>query len=335
MGAAPARGGTCRDARVAAVESVAATLEDWRPGIDGLVDDLKLEVHRLSKHWERSVRTSALVDPGLIAAPELPAAGVPSAGWHHVDSSHREDGFGVVTTLAHLPIKGAFDFLPSLPPCARTYADHSSSCVSNSSGSSSFTGKLPKLNFPSFGGKNPKLWLSRCETYFDMYNVESTTWIPVAAMFLTDAAARWYQSVESSLKRASWSEFSKKLLDRFGRDQKELFIRQLFHIKQTSSVQEYVSRFSELVGQLTAYDHVTEDVYYAMCFVDGLRHDIRSVVAVHRPVDFDTAASLALLQEQVSDAGSYRDVKKLDPMTSSKSNAKGPHPLPAPPSASD
>ena len=72
-----------------------------------------------------------------------------------------------------------------------------------------------------------------------------------------------------------------------------------------------------------------------MCFVDGLRHDIRSVVAVHRPVDFDTAASLALLQEQVSDAGSYRDVKKLDPMTSSKSNAKGPHPLPAPPSASD
>jgi len=285
-----------------AVETVAASLEEWRPGIDGLVDDLKLEVRKLSSHWERSVRNTASVDPGPIAAPELPAAGLPSAGstairpnGHHVEQNHREDDFGVVTTLLHPPVKGAYDPTTSLPHRARIYAEHSGSRVSNSSGLGSLTGKLPKLNFPSFSGENPKLWLSRCETYFDMYHVESSAWIPVAAMFLTDSAARWFQSVELSLKSASWSDFSKKLLDRFGHDQKELLIRQLFHIKQTSSVAEYVSHFAELVDQLTAYGHVTEAVYYAMCFVDGLRHDIRSVIAVHRPVDFDTAASLALL----------------------------------------
>ena len=54
---------SARDARVAVVETVAAALEDWRPGIDGVVDDLKLEVRKLSCHWERSVRNMASVDP--------------------------------------------------------------------------------------------------------------------------------------------------------------------------------------------------------------------------------------------------------------------------------
>ena len=86
---------------------------------------------------------------------------------------------------------------------------------------------------------------------------------------------------------------------------------------------------------LHAYGHVTEDVYYSMRFVDGIRHDIRSVVAVHRPVDFDTAASLALLQEQVVDPHSYRDIKKPDASASARPYAKGPHPLPTPPSIPD
>lgn len=59
------------------------------------------------------------------------------------------------------------------------------------------------------------------------------------------------------------------MLDRFGRDQKELLIHQLFHIRQTGSVSEYVDNFAQLVDQLTAYAHVTEPVYYAMRFVDG------------------------------------------------------------------
>jgi len=33
----------------------------------------------------------------------------------------------------------------------------------------SSSSKLPKLNFPSFDEENPKLWISLCEDYFDMY----------------------------------------------------------------------------------------------------------------------------------------------------------------------
>jgi hypothetical protein len=143
-------------------------------------------------------------------------------------------------------------------------------------------------------------------------------------------AARWFQSVEDKLRSAEWSDFSKFLLDRFGRKQKELLIRQLFHIRQSGSVADYVSQFSELLDQLVAYGHVTEPIYYAMRFLDGLRSDIKSAVSLHRPTTFDTSASLALLQEDVTSAPKGLDSRR-DTYSSLKTTAKGPHPLPAPP----
>jgi hypothetical protein len=97
-----------------------------------------------------------------------------------------------------------------------------------------------------------------------MYNVEEFRWIQVASMYLNDAAAHWFQSVEHKLRYASWRDFALLLMDRFGREQKELLIRQLFHIRQSGTVVDYVDRFAELVDQLTAYGHVIEPVYYAM-----------------------------------------------------------------------
>jgi hypothetical protein len=123
------------------------------------------------------------------------------------------------------------------------------------------------------------------------------------------------------------------LLDRFGREQKELLIRQLFHIRQTSSVIEYVDKFAELVDQLTAYGHITEPVYYAMRFVDGLRDDIRAAVSLHRPATFDTAASLAMLQDDLE--ASFKTSKRYDSAYMNKSTPRGPQPLPPPPSRVD
>jgi hypothetical protein len=44
------------------------------------------------------------------------------------------------------------------------------------------TGKLPKMDFPKFEGENPKLWQSRCGSYFDMYDVDYSIWVEVASM---------------------------------------------------------------------------------------------------------------------------------------------------------
>ena len=83
--------------------------------------------------------------------------------------------------------------------------------------------------------------------------------------------------------------------ERFGKDQHESLIRQMFHIKQTTSLTEYVDKFSQLVDQLEAYHFVTDPLYYTMCFLDGLKDDIKVLVAVQRPSDLDIACTLALL----------------------------------------
>ena len=59
-----------RGDRVAAIESIVASLEDWRPGVDGIIDDMRLEVWRLSKHWNRMVGTMPAGAPGLMTSPE-------------------------------------------------------------------------------------------------------------------------------------------------------------------------------------------------------------------------------------------------------------------------
>jgi hypothetical protein len=62
----------------------------------------------------------------------------------------------------------------------------------------------------------------------------------------------------------NWEDFCKLVRDRFGRDQHELLIRQLFHIKQTGSVLEYIEQFSTLVDQLASYSSSHDPLYFTL-----------------------------------------------------------------------
>jgi hypothetical protein len=109
-------------------------------------------------------------------------------------------------------------------------------------------------------------------------------------------------------------------------------LRQLFNIRQSGTVTEYVEKFSELVDQLIPYVHSTDPLYFAMCFIDGLMYDIKSIVLVQRPKDLDTAYSLALLQEDVSTPYQYNNNNnKYDHGPNQKLSFRAPLPLPPPP----
>jgi len=147
------------ESRLVTLEMVAAAYEEWQPGIEGTMDDLKLEVRKLNKHWERAVRDNAPVLPGLCPLPESasarPPAGVTADGpnGHRVDIYNREDGYGSVTTLLYPPVKGTC----LLPPPVPRNSFSSPHRQSGSRGSSvslggSGSGKIPKLNFPVFDG---------------------------------------------------------------------------------------------------------------------------------------------------------------------------------------
>jgi hypothetical protein len=297
------------------------------------VDELKHQISSLAHKFDRA----ALDQGGILPKPET-AAATPPAGkpvvsptGHRVDNQFRETGFRSVLAYTQLPGKGTFSDSTNVP--SYDLPKFTSHRFAGSSGpaTGSSSGQWPKIPFPRFDGENPKLWQSRCETYFDMCAVDRSNWVRIASMYFDKAAARWLQSVEDRAKFMDWSLFCKLVHDRFGRDQHELLIRQLFHIKQTGTVAEYVEDFAQLVDQLFAYTSTTDPLYYTLRFIDGLRDDIKSIVLVQRPQDLDTACVLASLQEEVEDTHRRRDFRWLEAGFHSKPPYKSPLPLPAPP----
>jgi len=256
------------------LEDAAQVFDEWRPRIEATVDDVKLELSKVTRFWDRSLRERVVQEPPIFPSPQSATERSPAptdadgpAG-HRAEHHYQDEGFGSVLIHTHVPVKGTLSH-PLPPPISST--KHGSSGFSRDN---PMLGKLPKLYFHRFDGENPKLWISRCEDYFEMYSVDSSYWVRLALNQLDGPAARWSQSVAKRLKQSSWSEFSSLLLERFGRDQQESLIRQLYHIRRTSTVADYVGQFSELVDQLIAYEHSTDPMYYTIRFMDGLRDNI-------------------------------------------------------------
>jgi hypothetical protein len=171
---------------------------------------------------------------------------------------------------------------------------------------------LPKLNFPVFSGEDPQLWKFCCENYFDMYVVESSMWINIMSMHLEGTAAHWFQSVEKRVRQMAWDELCNLIHVCFGWYQHEALIHQLFHIRQVSSVTEYVDQFSSLVDLLAAYEGNVNPLYYAMRSVDGLRDDLKSMVMLHHQTNLDASCALVLVQEEAGDGMRKKDSKRYD-----------------------
>lgn len=122
------------------------------------------------------------------------------------------------------------------------------------------------------------------EKYIHMYGTKREMWISVAEMHFEGAASCWYQSIESHLESVTWEQFCDMVSQCFDRDQHELLLRKLYHIQQTSTIAEYVTSFTTLVDQLTAYASAVDPFCFITRFVDGLIPEIRAIVIVQRPL---------------------------------------------------
>lgn len=114
-------------------------------------------------------------------------------------------------------------------------------------------------------------------------------------MQFTGPASRWLNSIKSSLKKFTWSEFYQEVIARFGRNQHQSLIRRLYKLVQTGSVEEYVNQFAELIDQLAAYEAKLDPLHYVTRFLEGLKPAVRLLVAVQLPRDLDTAYTIALV----------------------------------------
>jgi hypothetical protein len=120
----------------------------------------------------------------------------------------------------------------------------------------------------------------------------------------------WIQSVTEELKTMTRKQFCQSLHTRFDHDQHEFLLHKMNRIHQTTSMQDYVDHFSELIDQLKAYDSATNTLSNITRFLDGLFPKIRVVLLVQRPNSLDTTYTLALLQEEAIEYTRRRDYKQ-------------------------
>jgi uncharacterized protein YoxC len=281
------------------LEDKAEELSVWKEGIDTSVMDLvakfdavgdlsikvdannelNQQVSNLSTKVDRVVLDHGCQTQGILPKPEMavvtPLVGNPVIGphGHRFDNHLRENGYGSVMSYTQLPVKGTSSYPYALHGCDASQFGSHRFLSSSGNAMSNSTGHWPKLPFPKFDGENPKLWQSRCEDYFDMSGIDKSNWVRKSTMYFDGPAARCLQSVERRAKLVSWDAFCKLVHDRFGRDHHEVLVRQLFHIKQSGSVANYLEEFAQLVDQLAAYTSTIDPLYYTLRFIDGLRED--------------------------------------------------------------
>jgi hypothetical protein len=322
--------------RVSAIAKTTGDLEAWHQDSEGAVDDLKLKVNKMTKYWDRSFAGAATTSPGVFSASpsSLEQTAAPTSAentaarpsGHHVFMTTWVDGIGGHAPQFHSPANGMTLTHPvdsTLLHSADTEIldyQHPHASVHHPD-----NGRLPKLNFPFYEGDTTRVWISQAEDYFEMYDVPPRRWVKVSRMHFNGATTRWIESLEQPNK-IPWSDFCKLLHDRFRRDQRDRLSRQMFHIHQTSTVLDHVERFSTLFDQLKAYQPNPDLHYYTTRFVDGLRHDIRMVVALQRPSDLDPAYSLALLQEEMANSSKKSEFNAYDRGASFKVVQKAAHP---------
>jgi hypothetical protein len=198
-------------ARVVVSESVTSDLESWRPRIEHSVgevtvsiDTLRSELSRLTHLLERTRGEEQKGQESVLGPPPAMNYG------HSAAPQPQEYGFRYHPVPNHLLANGIH---PPRPPHTHSgfhypglwnHFGHTSDLFGGEGPRYNSLGNLPKLNFSSFDGENPKLWKKRCEDYFHIYAVDPSVWIRVATMQFTGPAARWWQSVEYRAPTMSW-----------------------------------------------------------------------------------------------------------------------------------
>jgi hypothetical protein len=75
------------DERVGRLESMAAAFDEWKPWIEASMEDVKVEVGKLSRLWDH---------PSATECPHAPAGSADGPDGHRNDYCHQEEGFGSV-----------------------------------------------------------------------------------------------------------------------------------------------------------------------------------------------------------------------------------------------
>ncbi|KAJ4788261.1 polyprotein [Rhynchospora pubera] len=152
---------------------------------------------------------------------------------------------------------------------------------------------LPRSDFPNFSGDNPSGWKSKCENYFDIFQIPEQYKSKMAVLHFTEEAADWYECFKEEYPNPPWQILVDEVLDRFHLDNSANPVDEFKRVHQTGRVGDYIKRFEKAKTRLMFETKIRNIPFYVMGFVSGLKDEVRHAVDILDPVTLNQAYQFA------------------------------------------
>ncbi|KAL0801199.1 hypothetical protein Bca101_056375 [Brassica carinata] len=130
-----------------------------------------------------------------------------------------------------------------------------------------------------FDGSLPFSWIARVERFFRIGRYVGDAQLELVSLSLEGHVLHLYNRAMEVEPFVNWRKFKKRMIDHFCGSMEKEPGKWLFSIKQTGSIQEYVSEFEELVGLVpNVSDQTLIDVFY-----NGLKPEMQEIIKIKEP----------------------------------------------------
>lgn len=116
-----------------------------------------------------------------------------------------------------------------------------------------FTNLPRRLELPTFGGIDPNGWIARVEQFFELQNTAENQKIPLAMICMEGSALHWMRWLPQTNPSMRWPMLMMELIKRYDGRHSGNELERLCSVRQTSSVDEYIDEFVELVISRLVY----------------------------------------------------------------------------------
>ncbi|OIT20411.1 hypothetical protein A4A49_38895 [Nicotiana attenuata] len=129
-----------------------------------------------------------------------------------------------------------------------------------------------KWELPYFEGHEPKVWIQKCERYFNLYKIPDNLKVEAATLYLNGLADTWYDSLV----------LSRGLVD------------------------EFLGKFEDLKAQMLIRNPHLDESHFISSFIGALKEEIRFGVKLFKPTTMRFVVERARLQEKAIEAAHKR-----------------------------
>ncbi|KAH9615398.1 hypothetical protein KSS87_015381, partial [Heliosperma pusillum] len=169
---------------------------------------------------------------------------------------------------------------------------------SSHSGTRSHLKFTPKLEFPSFDGSNPRIWMKKCLKYFNLCKIPEEQRVDLASMYMVGRAESWFNSYIVVRQHVEWHDFIVDLCARFKEDIAGNVVEEFNKLRQTGTIDDYLDAFENLKGLMIQRNPLLPEQYFLDSFIGGLKSSLKPFVKAFKPRSLAAVVEYARLQEE-------------------------------------